>query len=193
MRVGEVVESSTFTFGAECYELHSPPALGGLVKTSDGEVEIYGVVCHAATTSLDPGRSAIAMGRGDEAEEDLYRSHPQLAQLLRTIFQVAVAGHRRDGRLYHYLPPHPARLHGFIYSCSEDEAREFSNSTDFLDLLLSSPIPGAREEVVAACLRHLSRYQPDPHSFLVAAGKELTLLLRGQGSVLGSILRRVRP
>ncbi|MEK7848170.1 MAG: hypothetical protein AAB270_04545 [Chloroflexota bacterium] len=192
MRVGEVVESATFSFGAECYELHLPPPLGGLVKTADGEVDIYGVVCHAATTSLDPARSAIALGRGEEAEEDLYRSHPQLAQLLRTTFQAVVAGHRREGRVYHYLPPRPPRLHSFVHSCTDAEVQEFSRSADFLALVLASPVPGAREEVVAACLRYLSQFQPDPQAFLVAAGKELTLLLRGQGPALSSILRRVR-
>ncbi|MDP6783594.1 MAG: hypothetical protein QGG56_08530, partial [Dehalococcoidia bacterium] len=103
MKVGEVVESSTFIYSAQCYELHSPPTLGGLVKTADGDVEIYGVVCHAATTSLDPGRTAVAVGRDGEAEEDLYRNHPQLTLLLRTTFQAAVVGHRLNGTLYHYL------------------------------------------------------------------------------------------
>ena len=192
MKVGEVVESSTFIYSAQCSELHSPPTLGGLVKTADGDVEIYGVVCHAATTSLDPGRTAVAVGRDGEAEEDLYRNHPQLTLLLRTTFQAAVVGHRLNGTLYHYLPPRPARLHSFVYGCTDSEVQGFAANTDFLGLLLSCPMPGAREEVVAASLRFLSRCHPDPNSFLVSAGKELTLLLRGQGPALGSILRRVR-
>ncbi len=54
-KIGEVIEASTGQFVAECYELHSPPPLGSLVKTSDGDVEIYGVVCNAATESIEPG------------------------------------------------------------------------------------------------------------------------------------------
>lgn len=193
MRIGEVIEASTFSFGVQCYELHNPPPLGSLVKTQEGEVEIYGVVCLAATASLEPGRPPLVRGREEEREEDIFRSHPQLAQLLCTRFQAAVAGHRAAGKLHYYLPPRPPRLHGFAFGAEAEEEREFGNSLDFLPLLLSAGAPGEREEVIAACLRRLSLSRADGQAFLIRAGKELTLLLRGQVTPLGTILRRLRP
>ena len=85
-KIGEVIEASTGQFVAECYELHTPPPLGSLVKTSDGDIEIYGVVCNAATESIEPNRRPIARGKEEATEEGIYRQNPQLSKLLRTTF-----------------------------------------------------------------------------------------------------------
>ena len=61
-KIGEIIEASTTEFTAQCYELHQPPAFGSLVKTREGDVEIYGVVCGAETTSIEPGQRLIARG-----------------------------------------------------------------------------------------------------------------------------------
>ena len=55
-RVGEVIEASTTDFVAQCYELYQSPPLGSLVKTKDEPVDLYGIVYHATTGSLEPGR-----------------------------------------------------------------------------------------------------------------------------------------
>jgi hypothetical protein len=59
-KVAEVIEASTAQFTAQCYELYEVPALGSLVKTGD----IYGIVCHAETAGIEPGRKPIAQGPG---------------------------------------------------------------------------------------------------------------------------------
>ena len=74
-RVGEVVEASTSRFVVQCHELYGAPPLGSLVRSEGG---VYGVVAEVATQSLDPGRRAVAMGRGEESAEAVYRRHPQL-------------------------------------------------------------------------------------------------------------------
>ncbi|MCK4722660.1 MAG: hypothetical protein KAT75_05120, partial [Dehalococcoidia bacterium] len=107
-RIGEIIEASTGEFMAQCYELHQPPPFGSLVMTREGEVEIYGVVSGAATTSIEPGRRPIARGSEEADEEGIYRSSPQLAKLLRTDFSALIVGHRENERLHHYLPPRPA-------------------------------------------------------------------------------------
>ena len=126
-----------------------------------------------ATASIDPGRRPIARGRDAQQEEEVFRDSPQLAQLLRSEFRALVVGHRQDGTIYHYLPPQPARVHGFVYACPEDEIQEFSRSFGFLNILLNARSAVPAEELVAACVRHMSRVQEDRHTFLVAAGKEL--------------------
>lgn len=189
-KIGEIIEASTGEFVAQCYELHQPPPFGSLVKTREGEIEIYGVVSGAATTSIEPGRRPIARGREEAEEEDIYRSSPQLAKLLRTDFNALAVGHREGERLHHYLPPRPARVHSFVYLCDPEEVALFSHSLDFLSILVGAG--GQADELIAACLRHAAQAHQNPRQFLVMAGKELALLLGGDTSRLNTILRRIR-
>ncbi len=191
-RVGEVVEASTTDFVAQCYELYQSPPLGSLVKTTDLPVELYGIVYHATTTSLEPGRRPIARGKDEASEEEIYRSSPQLLKLLRTEFSALVVGHRQGEKLFHYLPPKPARIHSFVYLCPPDEVKEFSQSLAFINMLLNAHLPVSVEELIAASLRQASQVYEDPHTFLVAAGKELAVLLGGEFNRLKAILERVR-
>ncbi len=191
-RVGEVIEASTTEFTAQCYELYQSPPLGSLVKTTDLPLELYGIVCHATTASLEPGRRPIARGKDEASEEEIYRSSPQLLKLLRTEFSTLVVGYRESDKLFHYLPPKPARIHGFVYLCSPDEVREFGQSFDFLNILLNAHLPVSVEELIAAALRQMSQVHEDRHTFLVAAGKELAVLLSGQFNQLKAILGRIR-
>ena len=82
-RVGEVIEASTTDFVAQCYELYQLPPLGSLVKTRDSDVELYGVVCQATTTSFESGRRPIARGKEEASEEAIYQANPQLTKLLK--------------------------------------------------------------------------------------------------------------
>ncbi len=190
-RVGEVIEASTTDFVAQCYELYQLPPLGSLVKTRDQSVELYGIVCHATTTSLEPGRRPIARGKDEDSEEAIYQSNPQLLKLLRSEFSALVVGYK-DEKLHHYLPPQPARIHGFVYQCHPDEVREFSQSFDFLNMLLNTQLPVPADELIAACLRQMSQMYEDRYAFLVAAGKELAILLSGELNQLKAILGRLR-
>ena len=191
-RVGEVIEASTTDFVAQCYELYQSPPLGSLVKTRDLTVELYGVVYNATTTSLEPGRRPIARGKDETNEEAVYQSSPQLLKLLKSEFSALVVGHRQDDKLYHYLPPKPARIHSFVYLCSPEEIKEFSQSFDFLNILLNTHLPVSAEELMAACLRQMSQVYEDRHAFLVAAGKELAILLSGELNQLKAILGRIK-
>ena len=191
-RVGEIIEASTADFVAQCYELYELPPLGSLVKTKNGELDIYGIVCHATTGSLEPGRRPIARGRDEDSEEAIYQSSPQLSKLLRSEFTALVVGHREKDKINQYLPPGPARIHGFVYQCSPEEVREFGTSLGFLALLVNTNLPVAREEIIPAALRLMSQAQEDPHGFLVAAGKELAVMLGGQYNQLKAILGRLK-
>ena len=187
-RIGEVIEASSTGFVAQCYELYQSPPLGSLVKTG----ELYGIVYNAETTSMEPGRRPIARGKDEASEEEIYRSSPQLSKLLKSEFSALVVGHREGDKLYHYLPPKPARIHGFVYACNPEEIKEFSQSFDFLNILTNTHLPVSVDELVAATLRRMSQVHTDPHAFLVAAGKELAILLSGQFNQLKSILGRLK-
>ncbi len=191
-RVGEVIEASTTEFVAQCYELYQSPPLGSLVKTRDLPVDLYGIVYNATTTSLEPGRRPIARGKDEASEEEIYRSSPQLLELLRSEFSALVVGHKQGDKLHHYLPPKPARIHGFVYLCPPEEVKEFSQSFNFLTVLINTRLPVSQDELIAACLRQMSQVYEDRHAFLVAAGKELAVLLGGEFNQLKAILERIR-
>jgi len=191
-RVGEVIEASTAGFTAQCYELYQPPPLGSLVKTGDGDLDMYGVVCNATTTSFEPGRRPIARGKDEASQEAVYQSSPQLAKLLRSEFEAMVVGHREGEDIKHYLPPRPARIHGFVYLCPTPEMKEFGQSLAFLDILLATRLTIPAEELVAACLRQISRQQDDPRAFLVKAGKQLAVSLAGNLNQLKAVLERIK-
>ncbi len=188
-KIAEVIEASTAEFTAQCYELYELPPLGSLVKTGD----IYGIVCHAETAGMEPGRKPIARGRDEASEEAVYRSSPQLTKLLRSEFTVAVAGYKDGDKIYQYLPPKPARIHGFVYLCQADEVKEFSKSFGFLNILINARLPVPVDELVAAALRRISRAHEDSHAFLITAGRELANLLSSDFIRLKSILGRLTP
>ncbi len=191
-RVGEVIEAATTEFTAQCYELYRIPPLGSLVKTRDQDVTLYAIVYYATTRGIEPGRRAIARGKDEASEEDIYRSSPQLAELLRSEFGALVVGNKQGDKLCHYLPPQPARIHAFVHRCSPDEVKEFSQSFGFLNILLGSRLPVPAEELAAASLRQLSQVYDDRRAFLVNAGRELAVLLGGEYGRLRNILERIR-
>jgi hypothetical protein len=187
-KIAEVIEASTAQFTAQCYELYEVPPLGALVKTGD----IYGIVAHAETAGMEPGRKPIARGKDEPSESAVYESSPQLKKLLRSEFTAAVVGYKKDGKIYQYLPPEPAHIHSFVYLCQPEEVDEFSKSFSFLNILINAAIPIPAEELIAATLRQMSRVRQDSHSFLVAAGKELANLLSSNIARLKNILEKLK-
>jgi hypothetical protein len=186
-KIAEVIEASTMQFSAQCYELYEIPPLGSLVKTGD----IYGIVAGAATTGLEPGRKPIARGKEEASEAAVYEASPQLTRLLRSEFTALVVGYKEGEKVHQYLPPHPARIHSFVYLCQSDEVKEFGNSLSFLHILINVA-PATTDELITTALRQMARSYEDPYPFLIAAGKELAILLSNQYDRLRVILGRLQ-
>ena len=189
-RVGEVIATSTTDFVAQCYELYDAPPLGSLVRT--GSDPIYGIVHGVATRSMDPARHPIPRGRDEDGEDGVHRSNPQLARLLHTEFHATVVGHGSGDLLRRFLPPAPPRIYSRVSLCAGEELRAFSDSLEFLPLLMASAT-AATDDVVASFLRQAGEVQTHPEGFLVDAGKELAHLLVGQLPRLNGVLRRLSP
>jgi hypothetical protein len=186
-KIAEIIAASTAQFTAQCYELYELPPLGSLVKTGN----IYGIVCHAQTAGLEPGRKPTARGRDEASEAAIYQANPQLTKLLRSEFTAAVVGYKDGEKIFQYLPPQPARIHGFVYLCQPDEAKEFSRSFGFLNILNNATLDIPTEELIAAALRQMSKAHENDRAFLVAAGKELANLLSSDFIRLKNILGRL--
>lgn len=192
LRIGEIIEASTASFTAQSYILWEIPRLGSLIKTTDGGLELYAVVCRAATSGIEPGRKPIPRGKDEASEEAIFKSNPQLTQLLRSEFAALMVGYREGESIRRYLPPRPARIHAFVKPCSTEEALAFSQKLDFLNIILKSKVETPVEEFTAAVLRGLAAAQPNPEGFLVQAGRELARLLSADYSQLKAILERIR-
>ncbi len=189
VRFGEVIEASTSTFTTQCYQLYEAPPLGGLVRCGE-DSPIYGIVYEVATRSMDPGRHPVPRGESEDTEEGVYLSNPQLSRLLYTEFHSMVVGHRSNGVINRYLSPSPPRIHSFVSRCDGDELREFSESLEFLPLVLSAPI-SFQDDVIASFLRLASASHIQQDDFLVSAGKELAVLLGRDLQRLDNVLRRI--
>ncbi|MAF38693.1 MAG: hypothetical protein CL696_07455 [Chloroflexi bacterium] len=189
-RVGEVVESTSTSFVAQCYQLEGAPALGGLVRTDSPD--IYGVVGSVTTEPLDSARPVLARGEDAGSEEEVIRDNPQLARLLTSRFEVYIAGHVEDGVIHQHLPPRPPRVHSFVYACNPQEIALFTGQLDLLRLLLNS---GANhsDEIVGACIRQAAPSHDQPGEFLALACRTLAVGLSADVARLNSILRRVAP
>jgi hypothetical protein len=191
-KIGEIVESGSTEFTAECYELNEIPALGSLVKVMEPAEEIFGIVCQSGTAGIEPGRHPVARGKDEVSEEAVYQTSPQLMKLLRSEFQVLLIGYKINGKIYQYLPAKPAHIHAFVHVCNTDEVKQFSQSFDFLNALVNNRLEIPVEELVAAALREMSKAQTDPHAFLITGGKALTTMLSGDYRRLKTILARLR-
>ncbi len=189
-RVGEVIEASTSEFTTQCYRLYDAPALGSLVRCGE-RTPTYGIVCEATTQSLDPARHTIPRGVNEATEDGIFSSNPQIERLLYTRFRAIIVGHHDGSVARRYLPPTVPRIYAFVGECDAAEMRDFSNSLEFVPLLLAAPI-SAQDDVIAAFLRQASATHPDAHDFLVAAGKTLATALAGQLPRLSGILGRLQ-
>jgi len=187
-RLGEVVETSTTGFVAQCYQLYGAPPLGALVRAGRPH-PAYGVVHQVTTQGIDPTRRPVARGQDEASEEAVYRSNPQLAHLLRTDFQAVVVGHSAGEVLRYHLPPVPPPIYAFVHQCTSEEVRLFTSNPAFLRPLATSSIP-ALEEVVAACLRYVASAQEDPDAFLTRVGKQLASFFPGDFRRVETILQR---
>ena len=185
-RLAEVIEASSSTFRAQCYQLYKAPALGSFVKV--GTPPVYGVVCRLSTEPLDSSRPVLARGESAQSEEQVYQENPQIARLLTSRFDALIVGHQSETGISHHLPPLPPRVHSFIMDCSDDEISEFSTELDFIHLLLGAG-PAATEEVIRACMSRLIQARSGDPDFRVQVGKALARELSGDVPQLTAILR----
>ncbi|AKG54345.1 hypothetical protein DGWBC_1725 [Dehalogenimonas sp. WBC-2] len=193
IKIAEVIETSSTGFTAQCYDLNAAPPLGALVKTSVDGTTLYAVVAHVSTSSLEPGRKPVARGRDEETEDAIFKANPQLEKLMRCEVQAVIVGHLIDGDIRYYLSPRPARLHGFVYNCGDEEVISFGRKMGFVTLLLSAQGAVCPEEITAAAIRRMSAsYQGEERrQFLVGAGKALAQLLSADYNRLKTILERL--
>ncbi len=197
-RIGEVLESSTTHFIAASYKVLESPPFGALVRatTTDQSLVVYGLVYNIHTGSREPGGRAVVRGRTYTGrllyDDEIYRAHPDLGEVLQTEFAALTVGYRHNGRLIQRLPPQPPPVHYSVYACSNEELVAFGEHLDFLrTLLLASGLP--TDELLTAAVRTIAMARRDGPTYLIRVGRELARLLKDDYDRLTALLSRLRP
>lgn len=196
--IAEVIETATAEFSAECLEpedldFPSMPPFGSWVKAIDHESGngIYGVVTYVTTAPIDSLHRARALGL---SLESLREEQPQIFAMLKTEFRAAIVGFTvptpQGDRIYQYLPPRPPQIHQAVYRCTPQEVIAFSENVDFIRTLLQvSYIPP--ESLIAACIRDIFRLRQAERSWLVKAGRTISVLLKDDYDRLRYVLSQI--
>ena len=197
--IGEVIETSTVGFLAQCLEpetLDFPvmPPFGSWVQATDEESgnQILAIVTHVTTSPIDSVHRARALGL---SLAQLREEQPQIFAMLKTEFQAAIVGFMTEGsdrpaKIWQYLPPRPPQIHQAVYRCVPETVLQFSEDLNFLRTLLQvNNVP--TEALVAAALRDIFQLRRGDRAWLVNAGRTLGVLLKDDYDTLRYILAQV--
>uniref|UniRef100_A0A831T9T5 Helicase HerA barrel domain-containing protein n=1 Tax=Thermorudis peleae TaxID=1382356 RepID=A0A831T9T5_9BACT len=194
LRLGEVIETSTVGFVAECDELHCLPPLGSLVSVNgpEGDV-IYAVVTYGETGSIDPGRRVVRRGSADLRDQAIYQQNPELRHVLRSVFSAAAIAYRRDDRLSYLLPPLPPPLHYSVERVPTTEAREVTDQPRYFPILAQYRGEIPADQLLAAHARHLYELRGHDRDWLERAARELARIFKHDYDRLVPLLEALDP
>lgn len=192
-RIGEVVGASTSEFIGQVLQIpdldwRQVPPLGALVRADSESLEarVLGVVCQVETTGLDGVHRPLALNL---TRQQLREQQPQIFDLLTTRFTALTVGYLEAGTFYQYFPAYPPQIHDFVSVCPPAEVSRFTDRLFCLRTLLQHP--ASSDEVIAAFLRQSHRARGQDRDFLIAAGRQLSALLKDNYDRLASILQRL--
>jgi hypothetical protein len=177
----------------------------GAVRLPEPEIPIFGAFCLA---EAQRGRSSVigliydisieddAFARQVATAEGLSPEQLADARYNRQVpveFSALAVGFRLADGFRYSLPPQPPLTMAPIYSLSPSEIRSFSDTVEWIPLVLGAPeIPA--DDLIAASLRLAAeaRSDPDRQVFLVTAGRECARLLSHDLGRLDNLLRTLR-
>jgi hypothetical protein len=190
LQVGRVLGASTRSFSIGCAVMQPDiPAFGSFVRAegqASGRV-IYGLIYDVSVEDDLFVRQFIGANPPDEVVRDQRENRQMPIEV-----SVLVVG-RGDGReIRHCLPAQPPVTLDWLYQCSAQEVRSFTQRFDYFRLVLEAgEVPA--DELLAASLRAAAAARPESEreTFLVDAGRELVRLLAGDPTRLEGLLKQV--
>ncbi len=199
MMIGEIIETMSTAFIAESFELNQPPALGSFVVvhlpvvSGTPHVELYAVVTYGRTLGMDPSRRPVRQSTSTVFDQAIYERQPQLKHTLRTEFGAALVGWNADGRIRQNLPSRPPPLHFSVHLANPDQVRQFTDTLQYLRLLLQTSAEVSPFQVVAANVRDVFEQRGQDHGWLQQAAREVAILLRSDHEALLNVLNAIDP
>lgn len=190
--IGRLLRSATvsFTFGCSVPE-PEVPLFGDFVKApaQGGQSEVIGLIDDIVIEDDPFVRQLIAAPDLPEAYIQDQRQNRQVPIEV----SVLTIGYRTDSTVVHALPPQPPMTLDYIHRCTPDEIVAFTDSHDYLTLIMNAQDVPA-DELLTAALQRATRARPleERGFFLLQAGKELARLLANDLPRLDALLRRIQ-
>ena len=193
-RLGEVIETSTVRFWAESDRLNELPPLGSLVRVTlpSGDV-VLAVVAFGQTTGIDETRRAIRRGSDAVRDDEVYRQHPELVQILRTTFEALPVAYRHGGTMRRMLPPLPPPLHYSVEAAELEELTELSDDPRYLILLTYAQADVPAEQLVAAHVRETFMARGRDAIWLDGVARVIARIFKDDYDRLVPILESIEP
>lgn len=193
-RVGEIIETSSVRLWGECDRLNEMPPLGSVVcaGTPSGDV-VFAVVALGQTSSVDATRRAVRRGSDELRDEDVYRHHPELRQILRTTFESIPVAYERGGRFQRTLPPQLPPLHYAVDWPEPGALRALTDDPSYLTHLAAYHGEVPAEQLLVAHLRAIYAARGDDELWLYRAAQEVARLFKQDYDRLLPILEAVDP
>ncbi|MEE9615999.1 MAG: hypothetical protein V3T90_03210 [Anaerolineae bacterium] len=192
LQVGRVLRAGTRGFVIGCAVMQPDiPAFGSFVRT-EGQTPgsaIYGLIYDVSVEDDPFVRQLISAElRNKEVELDDRENRRVPVEV-----SVLAVGCNDGDTIRHRLPAQPPVTLDWLYQCSDEDVRAFTDRFDYFRLVLEArELPA--DELLAASLRAAAAARPEGEreTFLVEAGRELARLLAGDPVRLEGLLRRLR-
>jgi hypothetical protein len=193
-RVGEVIETSTVKLWAESDQLNELPPLGSVVQVGTAaEDVVFAVVSFGQTTGVDATRRAVRRGSSDLQDDEVYRRHPELSQILRTTFEAVPVAYRRGQRIIRTVPPLPPPLHYSVSSVTVDDLCALTDDLRYLTLLSQYQGAVAPEQLVIAHIRAVFAARGGDLDWIEHAAAEISRIYKLDYERLLPILESIDP
>lgn len=179
--VAEIVESSLYTWTAQCWRWDHIPEFGSLVGVYHKKRTIYGLVHGITTGSLDSNRYPFTY---QKTEEELMTEQPQIFEFLKTHINCITLGFEEHEKVIYQIPPEPPKIHAFVGPVQPQALKVFFAQADFLHLLFHSNETTQIDELVLGLLRYLKK-----HNLL--ASEKITHYLETITHLIGNDYRRL--
>lgn len=190
IQVGRVLRAETRGFAIGCRVMQPDiPAFGSFVQVegqTSGEI-IYGLI-YDVRVEDDP---FVRQFIGADVPEEVVRDQREIRQIPIEV-SVLTVGCSDGETIRHCLPAQPPVTLDWLYQCTTEEIRSFTEQFDYFRLVLDArEAPG--DELLAASLRIAAeaRSPGEQEVFLVEAGREIVRLLAGYPTRLEGLLRRL--
>jgi len=190
-QVGRVLRASTRGFAIGCAVMQPDiPAFGSFVKAeleASGQL-IYGLIYDVRVEDDPFVRQFIGANPPDEVVLDQRENRQVPIEV-----EILAVGCGQGDVIRHCLPSQPPVTLDWLYQCTDEEVRAFTNRFDYFRLILEAR-EAPSDELLASSVRTAAAARPEGEreAFLVDAGRELVRLLARDPSRLEGILRRLR-
>lgn len=193
-RLGEIIETSTVRFWVESDRLHELPPLGAVVAVAGrGGDHIFAVVSFGVTAGVDATRRAVRRGSDEVRDEEVYRRHPELEQILRTTFEAVPVAFKHDGHIFRIVPPLPPPLHYSVELPTGAELRDLTDDPHYLAQLNGYHGDVPVEQLIVAHLRAVYAQRGEDVDWLERAAREVARIYKQDYERLLPILEAIEP